>query len=246
MRGDGTVIAGKARGGRTVYGGAVGVLMLETRFPRIPGDMGNALTWPFPMHFKVVRGASPDRVVRQQADGLLDAFKEAANELVEAGADGLTTTCGFLSLMQGELAEHVRVPVATSSLQQVSMVNATLPPRQRCGVVTVSAPDLTPAHLAAAGAPPDTPVVGTENGRELSRVMVGDEPELDVLAAEADVVEASLALLGADATVGALVLECTNMPPYAAAVQRATGVPVYDIVSFICWFQSGLRPRGFA
>lgn len=245
LRGDGQVIDGQARGGRTVYGGAVGILMLQTRFPRIPGDMGNALTWPFPVHFKVVEGASPDRVVRQQASGLLDAFKQAATELVDAGVDGLTTTCGFLSLMQDELAAHAGVPVATSSLQQVAMVNAVLPPGRRCGVVTVSAPNLSQAHLIAAGAPPDTPVVGTEHGRELTRVMVDDGVELDVLVAQAEVVEAARSLLEADRSVGALVLECTNMPPYAAAVRQATGVPVFDIVSFITWFQAGLIPRRY-
>ena len=91
------------RGGKAVFGGVVGVLMLETRFPRIPGDIGNAGTWPFPVLFKIVPGASPDRVVLRQAEGLLDAFIDGARELVTAGVDGITTTCGFLALFQGTL-----------------------------------------------------------------------------------------------------------------------------------------------
>ena len=67
-----------AEGGKAVYGANIGILMLEARFPRIPGDMGNALSWPFPVHYRVVRGASPDRVVRRRAEGLLDAFIEIA------------------------------------------------------------------------------------------------------------------------------------------------------------------------
>ena len=65
----------RVAGGKAVYGAAVGILMLEARFPRIPGDMGNALTWPFPVHYKVVRSASPDRVVRRGAEGGLGLRK---------------------------------------------------------------------------------------------------------------------------------------------------------------------------
>ena len=117
-----------ARGGKAIYGAALGVLMLEARFPRIPGDMGNAGTWPFPVLLRVVRGASPERVVLAGAPGLLDPLVEAARDLVDLGAEGITTNCGFLSLFQRELAERVGVPVATSSLMQVPMVQATLPP----------------------------------------------------------------------------------------------------------------------
>src|SRR5262245_62716288 len=110
-----------AHGGKAVYGARLGILMLEARFPRIPGDMGHAGTWPFPVLYKVVTGASPRRVVIDAASGLLSSFIEAARELESLGADGITTNCGFLSLYQRELAAAVRVPVATSSLMQVPM-----------------------------------------------------------------------------------------------------------------------------
>ena len=116
-----------AWGGKTLYGASVGILMLETRFPRIPGDMGNAETWPFPVLYKVVPGASPRRVVCEKAEGLLDGFLAAAAELVRLGADGITTTCGFLSLYQKEIAANVGVPVATSSLMQVPFIERVLP-----------------------------------------------------------------------------------------------------------------------
>src|ERR1043165_1563272 len=95
-----------AHGGKAIYGAALGILMLEARFPRIPGDMGNAGTWPFPVLYRVVRGASPELVVRRRAEGLLERFLDAAQELVALGADGITTNCGFLSLFQAELAAH--------------------------------------------------------------------------------------------------------------------------------------------
>ncbi len=235
----------KVSGGKSVYGASVGILMLEARFPRIPGDMGNALTWPFPVLYKVVRGASPDRVVRRGAEGLLDAFVEAARELVRDGADGITTNCGFLSLYQAELAAAVGVPVAASSLMQVEMVNRLLPPGKRAGVLTISGSTLTPEHLEKANVPADTPLGTTEGGREFTRALLDNEMELDVELARQDNVDAAKALVAAHDDIGALVLECTNMVPYAAVIRDAVGLPVFSIASFVTWFQSGLTPRRY-
>ena len=236
-----------AAGGKAIYGVPLGILMLEARFPRIPGDMGNATTWPFPVLYRVVKGASPERVVLNQASGLLDAFLEAAADLVDQGAEAITTNCGFLALFQRELAAHVRVPVATSSLIQVPWVQATLPPGQRVGVITVSGGSLTPRHLQAAGIPADTPFVGTENGREFFRVLIkAEKQDMDVALAEQDILDAGCALVARHPDIGAIVLECTNMPPYARALRDRLGLPIFDIYSLITWFHAGLRPRVFA
>lgn len=235
-----------AVGGKAVYGAPLGILMLETRFPRIHGDMGNAATWPFPVLFRVVPGATPERVVLKGAAGLLPDFIEAAKKLVHLGAETIATTCGFLALFQKELAAAVGVPVATSALLQVPWAQATLPAGNRVGVITISKPSLTAAHLQGAGAPADTPVVGVETGRELFRVLVkGEKRDLDVALAEQDVVEAGLDLVQRHPETGAIVLECTNMPPYAAALQRAVGLPVYDVYSMLTWLHAGLKPKRF-
>ncbi len=232
-----------ARGGKAVYGARVGILMLEARFPRIPGDMGNATTWPFPVLYHVVRGASPERVVTRRAEGMLNAFLDAAEDLVRLGADGITTNCGFLSLFQTEIAQRVQVPVATSSLMQVPFVERLLPLGKRVGIITISARTLTEDHLKAAGVALDTPVIGTETGCEFSRVIINDELEMDVAAAEEDILHAGETLVKNHANIGAIVLECTNMVPYARALNEFLGLPVFDIYSFITWFQSGLAPR---
>ena len=233
-------------GGKAIYGASLGILMLEARFPRIRGDMGNALTWPFPVLFRVVKGASPERVVLNQAAGLLPDFLEAAAELVSFGAEAITTNCGFLSLFQREIAAHVSVPVATSALMQVPWVQATLPPGKRVGVITVSGSSLTPQHLAAAGAPSDTPFVGTEAGQEFFRVLIlGEKQDMDVDLAAQDIAAAGRRLMRLHPDIGAVVLECTNMPPYANGLQRMLGVPVYDVYSMITWLHAGLRPRDF-
>ena len=235
-----------ARGGKAVYGAPLGILMLEARFARVPGDMGNGRTWPFPVLYHVVRGASPERVVLDGARGLLPDFVAAARDLVDLGAEAITTNCGFLSLFQAELAAAVAVPVATSSLMQVPWVQATLPPGRRVGIVTVSAASLTARHLAAAGAPLDTPIAGTEGGQEFFRVLIkAEKSDLDTALAEQDILAAGRDLVARHPEVGAIVLECTNMPPYAAALQAGLGLPVYDIYSLVSWFHAGVRPHRF-
>ena len=214
-----------ARGGRAIYGVSLGILMLEARFPRIPGDMGNAETWPFPVQLCVVEGATPERIVLGDPRDQLDRFIRAGRRLIELGVSAITTNCGFLALLQPHLANALGVPVATSSLMQA----------------------LTPAHLAAVGAPADTPVAGTENGAEFFRVLIkADSDMMDIDLAEHDVVEAARTLVRQNPDIGASILECTNMPPYAAAVAAATGLPVYDIYSMVTWFVAGIRPRIFS
>jgi hypothetical protein len=234
-----------AVGGKALYGARVGILMLEARFPRILGDMGNAETWPFPVLYKVVSGASPRRVVCDRAEGLLDQFLAAADELVRLGADGITTTCGFLSLYQREIAARVGVPVATSNLMQIPFIERVLPPGKRVGVLTISAANLTEEHLRAAGADPATPVVGTDGGSEFTRVIINDEERLDVAAAERDILTAGDTLVATHPDIGAVLLECTNMVPYARALSERLRLPVFTIYTFITWFQSGLVPRDF-
>jgi Asp/Glu/hydantoin racemase len=235
----------KAKGGKAVYGASVGILMLEAQFPRIPGDMGNALTWPFPVHYKVVRSATPDLVVRKGAAGTLDMFIAAARELVADGVDGITTNCGFLALFQEELAAAVPVPVATSSLMQVALVNRLLGRGKRAGILTISGTALTPRHLEKAGVPEGTPIGTTEGGREFTRAILDNELYLDVDAARLDNVDAALKLQADNPDLGAIVLECTNMIPYAADIRQATGLPVFSIETFVRWFQASLVPTRF-
>lgn len=232
-------------GGKSIYGASVGILMLEARFPRIPGDMGNARTWPFPVHYRVVRNASPDRVVRHRAEGLLDAFIDAARELEADGVDGVTTNCGFLALYQDELARALDIPVATSSLMQTAMVNRLLPHGKRAGILTIAGSALTEEHLVKAGVPEGTPIGSTEGGEEFTSAILGNARTLDVDRARADNVAAAVELKQRNSDLGAIVLECTNMVPYAAAIRAATGLPVFSIYEFVVWFQSGLNPRAF-
>ncbi|MEL7272895.1 MAG: aspartate/glutamate racemase family protein [Pseudomonadota bacterium] len=223
----------------------LGLIMLDSRFPRIPGDIGNAASFPFPLIKKTVSGASPALVVRDLAKGLLQPFIEAAQQLEAEGAAGITTSCGFLTLFQQELSAAVRVPVATSSLFQVPMLQAMLPREKQVGIITIAQSSLTMDHLAAAGISHQTPIGSTEGGQEFTRAILNNEPDLDVDLARKDNVDAARALVAQNPRVAAVVLECTNMAPYAADMAEATGLPVYSVIDFLIWFQRGLRPRRY-
>lgn len=233
---------GRVRGGFNQYGITVGILMLDTRFPRIPGDMGNAATFPFPVRYQRVPGADPDLVVRRGAAGLLPAFIEGARLLEREGVGAITTNCGFLVTFQRELAASVRVPVFSSSLLLVPLVHRLLPPARRVGIMTVNAGALAPAHLEGAGIGPEIPiaVAGLETEKEFTRVLLGNELELDVDLAREEHIRVARRLVAQHPDVGALVLECTNMPPYAADIQRETGLAVFDIVSLVTMVHNGL------
>ena len=240
--------SGRVQGGLNQFGFTVGILMLDTQFPRIPGDMGNASTFPFPVRYQRVEGASPDLVVRRGAAGLLPGFVDGARRLEHEGVGAITTNCGFLVKFQRELAASVRVPVFTSSLLLVPLVHRLLPAGHRVGIMTVNSAGLTPEHFDGAGIG-DIPVAvaGMENEKEFTRVMLGNEMVLDVDVAREEHVRVARRLVEEHPDVGAIVLECTNMPPYTADIQRATGLAVFDIVSLVTMVHTalgaGLPPR---
>jgi len=234
-------------GGKSVYGATLGILMLEARFPRIHGDIGNATTWPFPVQYRVVKGASPNKIVRADPMELVDKFIDAAKELVEAGCDGITTNCGFLALTQDRISEAVPVPVATSSLMQIPMVQALLPPGKKVAVLTISKATLTSNHLRAAGVlnPENVPIFGTDDGLTFTRCILDDHDAIDFAECRQDMIAAAKEIVETDRDIGAIVMECTNMTPYAYDVRKVTGLPVFSIYSFVKWFHQGLVPDRF-
>ena len=239
----------RVQGGYNLYGFGIGILMLDTRFPRIAGDMGNATTFPFPVRYHRVQGASPELVVRRGARELLPAFIEGAKFLEREGVQAITTNCGFLAKFQREIAAAVTVPVFTSSLLLVPLVRRMLPPGKAVGILTVDASSLTPADLEGAGITPGMPiaVAGLEHEREFTRVLLGNQMSLDVEAARREHIRVAQQLRTEHPEVSALVLECTNMPPYRADIQAATGLAVFDIVHLVQMVHTalghGIPPR---
>lgn len=214
------------RGGSFPIVKTLGVLMLDTKFPRPRGDIGNPATFEMPVRHALVRDASPQRVVRERDPALLAPFIEAGRRLVREGVDAITTSCGFLVLWQRELQAALEVPVWTSSL-------LLLPGLRRAGVVTIDAGSLGADHLRAAGADVATPIEGIAAGSAFQRCLLEDRCELDTDDALRQVVAAAQRLLVRHPGLSDIVLECTNMPPYADAVRSATGRRVHDITTLI-------------
>ncbi len=210
--------------------------MLQTRFPRPPGDVGHAGTFCFPVRRLVVAGATPSHVVRSDDAAVVQPFIAAGQRLVNEGALAIGTSCGFLARWQRELQAALPVPVWSSSLLWL----AELAPR-RCGVITIEAASLGAAHFEAVGADPATPCEGITPGSALHRTLLEDLPTLDETDAQAQVIAAGRRLLEREPTLQALVLECTNLPPYAKALQQAIGLPVHDIVSLLETRMAALR-----
>jgi hypothetical protein len=231
---------------RIYHGITIGILMLDTRFHRFNGDIGNGSTWPFPVQYRVVRDATPNRVTRPEGPDMLDAFKAAADELTDAGVDGITTTCGFLALYQRELAEHCSVPVATSALLQVPMVARILPKGKRPAIMTFSAESLTARHLESAGADVATPIYGMPPKSEFQRSIREGDASVPFSTLKSEVLATTERIVQSDRTIGALVLECTNLAPYSRDIARLTRLPVFDVVTLVHWFHRSLAPERFA
>jgi hypothetical protein len=224
---------------------ALGILILDTQFPRIAGDIGNADSFEFPVLYERLSGIGPQQAVRD-APGrkdLVDLLAAAAERLVQRGAAGISTSCGFLALLQRELALRCAVPVATSSLLQVPMVQRLLPAGGRVGIITAEAKSLTRAHLESVGVDPATPIAGMPEGGAFAHTFLDNSADLDFGAVQAELVESGRKLLAEHRNIGAIVLECTNLPPYARALHEALQVPVYDVRGFLHWFQAGLEPQ---
>ena len=218
----------------------LGIVTLDTAFPRVPGDIGAPATFPFPVRVVTIPGASVDMIVHGRDATWLRPFTAAIDDLAGAGCSAVTTTCGFLVRWQAALARASRVPVLTSSLLQLGLVQATLPAGRRAGIVTYSARDLDAETLRAAGAPPDTPLEGVPDDSYFATTIRHGAPTLDRGRMSDDTVAAAQRLLARHANLGAIVLECANMPPYRDAVAAATGLPVFDAARLVGWFHAGI------
>ena len=227
------LVAAKTVGTATVGGDesppVVGVLMLETRFPRFAGDIGGPGSLPYPTRHRAVPSASVGRVIDDAPlpPALLERFVVAGRELAAEGVSLLVTSCGFLHAAQETLARALPVPIITSSLVLLEQVHALHGGNGPVGILTFDARRLGARHLGA-GARLRPVVQGMERSPHFHPVIAEDRVRADRGAMERDAIAAARQL--ARARPGAVVLECTNLSPYRAAIERALGgVPVFDL-----------------
>ena len=215
--------------------GFLGVVMLDTQFPRPEGDIGHPSAFGVPTRRCVISGAWPEKIV-QSGSGLrkgrvVTPILQLVRRLENDGAKAITTSCGFLVLLQKEMQAQVKIPVITSSLLQLP---ALLTQHPRVGVLTISSSKLGIEHLRAAGVPrarmANVVVQGMDAKSEFATAILGNRATMDLDKAGADVLAAAVALKMREPSLQCVVLECTNMPPYRAAIEAATGMKTWALV----------------
>lgn len=223
----------KLQGGTNICGVTIGVLCLESYFPKPPGHIKNPSGLSFPVLYETVPGATVAKLIKTPSPDFIVPFVDAAKRLEKEGVRAITGSCGFLALYQRELADAVSVPVFSSSIIQVPLVYNLLGRRGKVGVLTASGADLTERHFRAVGAG-DVPVAvqGMEDYPEFREVIIeAKRTKMDTARIESEILAAAKKLIRANDDVGAIVLECTDMPPYARALQAATNLPVFDLTT---------------
>ncbi len=230
---------------RPVHGVTIGIIVLDTGFERLPGDVANAMTWRFPVHYHIVTGVRPQDVIEGNPEKALPAFYDAIDRLTELGVDGIATSCGFLAMVHPQLRAYSSVPIASSSLMQIPLVLQTLSVDQTVGVIISDRKSITDQHFLNVGAPVDLPLGELAFDGPIRANMRNNAARVSYAAQERDAFQTVERMLAETPSIGALVSECANLPPYSRAIQRTFGVPVYDVVSLVEWLHAGLRPRNF-
>ena len=222
------------------YGFAVGILLIDTKAPFIPGDVGNASTYPYPVLFRTVPGATVKRVLNEGDESLAEKVVSEACQLAHAGVRAIASDCGFMLRFQKAVAEAVDVPVILSSLLQLPMLEQTFPRERKIGVITANKKCLTDDLLQLSGLKERSRVVvcGMESQPYFRAPILDETGVLVPEKIEREVVSSAKRMVKEEPAVGPILLECSSLPPYAHAVQKATDRPVFDFITMINLFSA--------
>jgi len=227
----------------------LGILQLDTAFERLPGDAGHPATWPFAVQFHIMRGLTPDSVMRGNNETALETIVNAALGLAADGVDVISTTCGFLVLYQAEIAACSPVPFISSSLLQIPWLLSLLPADKSIGVIASQADSLTSAHWRAAGlffgAEVRLHVIGFASDTHFIRSMRGQDAPANPKRIEQEVLAVATELVQQHPSVGVIVSECANLPRYSALIRQQTHRAVFDLRTAVLWQMQGLYPQSF-
>lgn len=240
----------KLTGGYTTYGQEIGILMLDTIFPRLPGDIGNARSYPdIPVRYKIVKSVGSSRIMGKEPEReTLRLFIDAAKELEQEGVKAITTSCGFLSAYQRELADAVQVPVFTSALMLAPLVRAMINRDKVIGILTERAWNMNENHFNKAGwSSRDIPVrvTGMPEGSPFPAVFIDGAREAELAVLESCMEEMTRRHMREHPTTGALIFECTNFGPFSRLVQEIAGVPVFGINQLLEYIAACVNIRAY-
>lgn len=234
---------------RVVYGVTIGILMMETTIPFLPGDVGNATSYDFPVLYQTVEGLTTMRMFDKDQTAFQE-FHAAAKALRKQGVRAITGDCGYMLAFQEELAEKMDIPVFLSTLLQIPFILKTAGRSGKVGVLCANGASLTPDFLKIAGVQdPDLPRVlvhGLECDRHFREVIHDETGCLDSEKMTCAVVDGAMKLVRDHDGIKAILLECSDLPPYAAAVQKATGLPVFDFNTMIRYVHSVVLRKEFS
>ncbi len=234
------------KGGHLYFDTPVGVLCLESYFPKPPGHMRNPTTFDFPVVCSVIKGVDVKRMLFDPSPELIEPFIEAARGLERDGVRAITGSCGFMALFQKEIAAAVSVPVLLSSLIQVPMVRVFHGPDCKIGVLTASSTALTPAHFKGVGSDiNDVVIKGMEGHPEFWETIIeARRHDFDMEKLEQEIRTTARELAGENG-IDALVLECTDLSAFARSIQETINRPVYDINSLVEYAGYGVCRRRY-
>jgi hypothetical protein len=234
---------GKVRGDKRYYGEAIGIALLDQTHsqPLIPGNVGNASTYDFPVRLKVIEGLhdNPYAPVRDEQGRYSPDVQRTVDTVKALEAEGVRAvvmSCGFFSVAQEVLTEEVQIPVFSSPLLLVPLISRMIGRRRKVGILTASKKRLTREFLEPVGIDDSIPYVveGLEASTEFyACFMGGTRTLLDVDLLGRQVVEIASGFVRENPDIGALLLECSDLPPFAADIQEATGKPVFDFITFV-------------
>ena len=242
-----------ARGGKQYYGEAIGIAIFDgLKYAMIPGDVGNASTYDFPVRIKAIKGLNDNPyppIIDDHGNYTEPVLKTIAGikELAGEGVRAVVTCCGFFSLVQDLLAKEVDIPVFTSPIMLVPLISQLIGSEREIGLITASKALLTKPFFEAVGVKDTHPLViaGLESSSEFYAThMGGPKEDVDVDLLRSEVVKIARRLATDNPKIGALVLECTTLPSFSADIQEATRLPVFDYVCFInMLYQSVVQKR---
>ena len=237
----------KTRPGTAAYGYCVGILLLDVRSPFVPGDVGNATTYDYPVLYRTVPGATGRRVSLGDPD-LEEAVVEAARELEAEGVKGISSDCAFFINYQDLVAKAVNVPVFLSSLLQIPFISSFLGAKRSVGLITANSDMVSNRVIALSGIDQDRKVVikGMQDEEEFGGNLLKGGETLDTDKAEMEVVKVAKEMVDENPDMGAIIMECSMLPPYTKAVHEATGLPVYDFINMIDYFQQSSHRKAYS
>jgi hypothetical protein len=237
----------KVRKNAQSYGHDVGIILIDCQTPFIPGDVGNASSYDYPVLYRTVPNVTLDRLIEQGDLSLTEKVIQTARELEAAGVTAITSDCGYMLHFQEQVTAAVSVPAMLSSLQQLPFIASLLGPSQAIGIVCANGARLTEELLKKAYPNPSIPmyIAGLEGCPNFRGPILDETDTLDSDAIEQEVVGMAAELCNKHPEIGAILLECSNLPPYAHAVQTATRRPVFDFITMIDYVRAAGRRQPY-